>query len=50
MRRLKDFYVIRAGDRVAQFKINRVLPVELIETDKLSETVRGENGYGSTGK
>ena len=50
MRRLEDFYVIRAGDRVAQFKINRVLPVELVEVDKLSETVRGENGYGSTGK
>jgi dUTP pyrophosphatase len=43
-------YEIKAGDRIAQFKINRVLPVEFQVVDKLSSTTRGENGYGSTGR
>lgn len=40
----------KIGDRIAQIKIQEVIPVEFIEVDELSETERGEGGYGSTGK
>lgn len=43
-------YEVHEGDRIAQAMI---LPVEQIQfsvVDKLSETARGEGGFGSTGK
>lgn len=42
--------LIRHGDRVAQAMLERVTPVVFIEVDELSETVRGEGAYGSTGR
>ena len=45
----KDF-VINNGDRVAQMILTPVIKMELEETDKLPETIRGEGGFGSTGK
>ena len=39
-----------AGDRIAQAMIIPVNKVELEEADDLSETERGEGGFGSTGK
>lgn len=42
--------VVRHGDRVAQAMLERVPVVELIEVDELSDTQRGEAGYGSTGR
>lgn len=41
------FYEI--GDRIAQLVIEPVERVIWIESDTLSETERGEGGYGSTG-
>lgn len=41
---------ITAGERIAQLVIMPFLPVEFTEVDELSETVRGEGGFGSTGK
>jgi dUTP pyrophosphatase len=38
------------GERVAQAMLRRVDQVEFIEVDELSETKRGANGMGSTGK
>lgn len=38
------------GERVAQLIIIPYPQIELIETDELSETERGEGGHGSTGK
>lgn len=38
------------GERVAQLVITPFLKVEYNETDNLSDTVRGEGGFGSTGK
>ncbi|MBO4950700.1 MAG: dUTP diphosphatase [Clostridia bacterium] len=37
------------GERIAQLVIMPFLAAEFIECDKLSETVRGEGGFGSTG-
>lgn len=41
---------IDGGERVAQISIVPYLKAEFIKTDTLSETVRGEGGFGSTGK
>lgn len=43
-------FVIEPGDRVAQAIIAPVVRAEWIEADELSATVRGEGGFGSTGK
>ncbi len=41
---------IDAGERVAQLVITPFLSVNFEETDELEDTVRGEGGFGSTGK
>jgi len=43
-------YTIEEGDKVAQLIIFPVSIVELEETDILSESARGKDGFGSTGK
>lgn len=41
--------VIKKGTRIAQMQIVEVPQIELVEVDELSETDRGEGGFGSTG-
>lgn len=41
--------ILKKGTRIAQMQIVEVPQVELVEVDKLSETDRGEGGFGSTG-
>jgi len=41
--------LIKHGDRVAQLVIMPYLDVTVNEVDELSDTDRGENGFGSTG-
>lgn len=41
---------IRHGDRIAQLVLLPFLPMEFEEVDALSETARGEGGFGSTGR
>ena len=38
------------GDRIAQIMIIPYPPIEFVEVDELSNTERGEGGFGSTGK
>lgn len=38
------------GDRIAQMVIQKVEIAALIEVDEISSTVRGEGGFGHTGK
>ena len=38
------------GDRVAQLVVVPVQEVEFVEVPELSQTERGANGYGSTGR
>ena len=45
----KDF-IINNNDRIAQMILTPVIKIELEETEILPETVRGEGGFGSTGK
>ncbi len=45
----KEDFEIRAGDKVAQVVIAPVATAEVEEVEELSETVRGDGGFGSTG-
>jgi len=46
----KEIYSIKKHDKVAQMLIQKIESPELIEVDELSDTSRGEGGFGSTGK
>ena len=45
----KDF-IINNGDRIAQMILMPVVKMELEETNELPQTLRGVDGFGSTGK
>lgn len=38
------------GEKIIQIKLGFTLPMDFTEVDKLDETARGSNGYGSTGR
>lgn len=42
-------FVVENGERVAQLVIARHESAEWIEVESLTETIRGEGGFGSTG-
>ena len=47
----KEEFIINNGDRIAQMILSPILKIELEETNEdLPETIRGEGGFGSTGK
>ena len=43
-------FLINNKDRIAQMVLIPVIKMNLEETDNLPETIRGEGGFGSTGK
>lgn len=43
-------YTIQPNERVAQMVIIPVACADFVEAEELSDTVRGEGGFGSTGK
>mgnify|MGYP002865172669 CR=1 FL=1 len=45
-----EMRIVHPGDRIAQLVIQPFLAVEFAETDQLSDTIRGQGGFGSTGK
>ena len=45
----KDF-IINNKDRIAQMVLTPIIKMEFEETENLPETIRGEGGFGSTGK
>ncbi|MCB0742594.1 MAG: dUTP diphosphatase [Ignavibacteriae bacterium] len=45
----KDFTINR-GDRVAQLVIAEVIMANVVESNELNSSVRGEGGFGHTGK
>ena len=46
---INDF-LINNGDRIAQMILSPVVKMELEETNDLPKTIRGEDGFGSTGR
>ena len=43
-------FIINNNDRIGQMILTPVVKMELEETETLPETIRGEGGFGSTGK
>ncbi|KAL2161443.1 hypothetical protein VTH06DRAFT_8004 [Thermothelomyces fergusii] len=43
-------YEVREGDRVAQLIVERIYTPPVVEVEELDESVRGEGGFGSTGR
>src|SRR5574344_822823 len=43
-------FEINSGDRIAQMIIAKYEKAEIVEVNKLSDTGRGEGGFGHTGK
>lgn len=43
-------YIVHNGGRIAQMRIEKLVDTEFEWADELSETDRGEGGYGSTGR
>ena len=47
----KETMEIKPGDRIAQFCLQEVLPVELVHVEEeLTSTERSTDGFGSTGR
>jgi|TARA_B110000027_G_scaffold110349_1_gene118215 dUTP pyrophosphatase len=46
----KEDFIINNKDRVAQMILTPVVKMKLEEVDSLQDTLRGEGGFGSTGK
>ena len=42
-------YTIESGERIAQLVFNKCEQAELVEVEELSETERGNGGFGHTG-
>lgn len=45
----KEPFVIKKGQKIAQYVINAIEYVDTIEIEQLDSTDRGEGGFGSTG-
>ena len=45
-----DNFMIKNNDRIAQMVLTPIIKMELEETNELPESIRGEGGFGSTGK
>jgi dUTP pyrophosphatase len=45
-----ESYTFEKGHKVCQMLIQKVEHVEVVEANELSDTSRGEGGFGSTGK
>ena len=46
---IEELQEYNVGDRIGQIKLGFTSPIEFVEVEELSETERGEGGYGSTG-
>jgi dUTP pyrophosphatase len=45
-----ETFMVEPGDRVAQLVVSPVAPVEVVEADSLGDSVRGADGFGSSGR
>ena len=45
----QETQIVESGERIAQFVITPFYKAEFNEVDELSDTIRGEGGFGSTG-
>ncbi len=43
-------FIVNSEDRIAQMVLTPIIKASFEEVDDLPETIRGEGGFGSTGK
>ena len=46
----KEEFIVKKGDRIAQLILEKILTPEAKQVLALNQTVRGDNGFGSTGR
>jgi len=46
----QEYYTVEIGDRVGQISLQKVVPTEFAEVTELSESNRGAQGFGSSGR
>ena len=46
----KKEFVIKPGERIAQLIVSRIYTAQLTEVKELNNTIRGEGGFGHTGR
>jgi dUTP pyrophosphatase len=46
----QEAVTLKRGERIAQILITPVAHVKVVQTDKLDDTLRGEGGFGHTGR
>ena len=46
----EEDFIIKRGDRIAQMVVSKVYRADLIVTDELNDSKRGDGGFGHTGK
>ena len=46
----EEIRYVEPGERIAQMVLMPYIPMEFVEVDELTETNRGEGGFGSTGQ
>ena len=46
----KENFIINNNDRIAQMVLTPIVKIEIEEINELPETIRGDGGFGSTGK
>jgi dUTP pyrophosphatase len=47
---MPDMPIYKVGDRIGQIKLGITIPIDFEWADELSDSERGDGGYGSTGK
>jgi dUTP pyrophosphatase len=45
-----ETFRVEPGDRIAQLVLTPIVTADVVETEALSESVRGEGGFGSSGR
>ena len=45
-----ETFRVEPGDRIAQLVLTPIAAVDVVETEALSESLRGESGFGSSGR
>ena len=43
-------FIVNNNDRIAQMVLTPIIKAEFEEVDELPDTIRGERGFGSTGR
>ncbi|PIQ10045.1 MAG: dUTP diphosphatase [Ignavibacteriales bacterium CG18_big_fil_WC_8_21_14_2_50_31_20] len=46
----KENFVVKRGDRIAQIVLTQFYKAEILEVESISESQRGDGGFGHTGK